>query len=91
MNFITILIVILVVWNIVTFAMYGIDKLKAKRNKHRISEKTLILVAAIMGALGALVGMGVFRHKTEHAKFIVGVPFLLLVNIAIVVALVILI
>lgn len=85
-----ILIVILAVWNIAVFALYGIDKLKAKRNKHRISEKTLILVAALMGALGALIGMSTFRHKTEHAKFTLGVPLLLIVNIAVVVAIIIL-
>jgi len=87
----TILIVVFAIWNIIVFAMYGIDKIKAKRNKMRISEKTLILVAALMGALGALLGMLAFRHKTQHLKFKIGVPFLLLVNIAIIIALAILV
>jgi len=88
-NAIYIVIAVFVVWNIVTFLMYGIDKAKAKRdNVRRISEKTLLLVALIMGALGALVGMGVFRHKTKKLKFTLGVPVCLLLNIGVIVLLV---
>ncbi len=75
--------VALTVWNAVVFIMYGIDKAKAKRGSRRVSEKTLLWSAAAMGAVGALAGMYAFRHKTKHAKFTVGVPALLILNIAI--------
>jgi len=68
--------------NVITFAAYGIDKWKAKHNKWRISEMTLILLAFIGGALGALLGMNVFRHKTQHWKFKILVPLALVLWIA---------
>ena len=74
---------IIVIWNIVTFAMYGIDKRKAQKKKWRISESTLILCAFLMGAAGALGGMSVFRHKTNHLKFKLLVPLALAMNIAV--------
>ena len=58
----------LVIINVVTFLIYGIDKRKAVKHKYRISEKTLILMALIGGSIGALIGMKVFRHKTKHLK-----------------------
>ncbi|MDR0325929.1 MAG: DUF1294 domain-containing protein [Oscillospiraceae bacterium] len=72
----------LVIWNAIVFFLYGMDKRKAKYNRRRISEKTLLLSAALMGSLGALIGMFVFRHKTKHTKFKIGVPLLLIANIA---------
>lgn len=68
--------------NLITFITYGIDKLKAKRGKSRISERVLLTMAAIGGSLGALVAMQVFRHKTQHAKFKYGIPALLILHIA---------
>ena len=73
----------IVLWNVITFAMYGIDKRKAQKNKWRISESTLILCAFLMGGGGALAGMSVFRHKTNHLKFKLLVPLALAMNIAI--------
>ena len=81
MNYINIAVIIFTTWNLIVFFMYGIDKSKAKRNKQRISEKTLLISAALMGGIGALLGMYIFRHKTKHLKFKIGVPLLLLVNI----------
>lgn len=77
-------IIIYAIWNIVVFAMFGIDKHKAQRGKWRISERVLMVSAAFMGALGALFGMRVFRHKTHHKKFTIGVPLLLIVNLAVI-------
>ena len=74
----------LTVWNIVTFALYGADKSKAKKKKRRISETNLILCAFLMGGLGALLGMLVFRHKTKHLKFKLLIPFAFIVNIGII-------
>jgi len=76
--------IVIAAWNIVTFALYGADKQKARKNKRRISEATLILCAFIMGGAGALLGMSVFRHKTKHLKFKLLVPIAFILNIVIV-------
>jgi len=78
-------IVIFAIWNIIVFFMYGLDKHKAKRGSRRISEKTLIIFAVLMGGTGALLGMYIFRHKTKHLKFKIGVPLLFLFNILIII------
>ncbi len=72
----------LVFINILTFLLYGIDKWKARRGKWRIPEETLIWLAVVGGSMGALLGMYLFRHKTKHKKFTVGVPVILLVQFA---------
>ena len=69
--------------NIVAFIAFGVDKFKAKKNRSRIPEFTLLLLAAIGGSVGALLGMEIFRHKTLHAKFKFGVPAILVVQIVI--------
>ena len=76
---------ILVLWNLITFSMYGIDKRKAKKNKWRISESALITCAFLMGGVGALLGMSIFRHKTQHLKFKLLIPLAVIINIALVV------
>lgn len=68
--------------NLVSFMMFGIDKYKARRGQWRISEATLLAVAAIGGSIGAWMGMKVWHHKTLHSKFRYGVPIILLVHIA---------
>jgi uncharacterized membrane protein YsdA (DUF1294 family) len=80
----TILIYLLII-NVVTFFVYGIDKYKAKHAKWRISEATLLLHAAIGGSIGAWCGMKVWHHKTMHKKFKYGVPaiFILQVTLAV--------
>ena len=70
--------------NVATFLVYGIDKLKAKRAKWRISEATLLLLAAVGGSIGAWMGMKVWHHKTLHMKFRYGVPLILLLQIALI-------
>lgn len=65
---------LLVIINIVAFAMYGIDKSKAKKKRWRISEASLLSVAFLGGAYGAWLGMKVFHHKTRHKKFQILVP-----------------
>ena len=73
---------ILIVINVLTFLVYGIDKWKAKQGSWRISEVTLLLLAVIGGSIGALLGMKVWHHKTMHKKFKYGLPLILLVQIA---------
>ena len=76
------LICYIVVINLVSFMMFGIDKYKARRGQWRISEATLLAVAAIGGSIGARMGMKVWHHKTLHSKFRYGVPIMLLAHIA---------
>ncbi len=76
------IIIILAIINIIAFVMYGIDKLKAKMGAWRIPEATLLGIAFIFGALGAYLGMKVFRHKTKHKQFYIGVPLMLILQIA---------
>ncbi|MBR4721163.1 MAG: DUF1294 domain-containing protein [Clostridia bacterium] len=75
---------ILVIWNIIVFLLYGIDKYNAIHKKWRISEKTLLLAAFFMGGVGAFLGMQFFRHKTKHVKFTVGVPVMMLLNLGVI-------
>ena len=69
--------------NIVTFMTFGVDKFKSKKGRRRIPESSLLLLAAVGGSVGALLGMEIFRHKTLHAKFKFGVPAILVVQIII--------
>lgn len=70
-----------IIINIVSFALYGLDKRKAIRKKWRISERNLFGIAVFGGALGALFAMVFFRHKTQHILFKVGVPAVLIVQV----------
>lgn len=74
-------IVYLCVINLFTFAIYGIDKWKAKHNKWRIREATLLGLAVIGGSIGAFAGMYVFRHKTRHRYFVVGIPVIFIIQV----------
>ena len=71
----------LIVINIVTFLVYGIDKWKAKQDGWRISEVSLLILAVIGGCIGALLGMKIWRHKTMHKKFKYGLPLILIIQI----------
>ncbi len=77
----------LVLVNIVAFVMYGMDKSKAKKGQWRIPEKSLLFVAFVGGALGAFLGMRIFRHKTKHLQFCILVPFFLIAHIVLLVVL----
>lgn len=82
-------IALLAVMGLVAFAFYGMDKRKAKKGAWRISEKTLLLLAACFGGIGAFLGMKVFRHKTQHTRFRIIVPVCALVQIAVLVLMII--
>lgn len=69
--------------NILAFLVYGIDKLKAKKSWWRISEKTLLLLAALGGSIGAWAGMRLWHHKTLHKKFRYGIPAIIIAQAAI--------
>ena len=68
--------------NITSFFLYGIDKYKAKKGKWRISEATLLTMAAIGGSIGAWTGMRLWHHKTMHKKFKYGIPLIIIMQIA---------
>ena len=79
-----IIIIYLAVINVATFFTYGIDKLKARKNKWRVREASLLLLAVLGGSIGALLGMKVWHHKTMHKKFKYGVPAIIVVQIAVI-------
>lgn len=67
----------LIIINAAAFLLMLIDKQKAKRGKWRIPEKALLGTALLGGSIGAILGMNLFRHKTKHPKFSVGLPLIL--------------
>ena len=78
--------IIVAIWigavSAVTFVLFGVDKYRAKKNLWRIPERVLLTVCALGGGLGGLLGMRLFRHKTKHWKFLIGVPLCLGINLA---------
>ena len=82
----SILIIYLIIVNAVGFILMLSDKQKAKKGTWRIPEATLMGVAAIGGSLGAFAGMRLFRHKTKHPKFFIGIPVIIILQIGIAVA-----
>lgn len=73
---------IIAIWNLVVFLLYGIDKLKAIRNSWRVSEKTLLVSAFLLGGVGAFFGMRIWRHKTQHTCFKLLVPLAAVITVA---------
>ena len=67
--------------NALSFALYGIDKYKAKKNQWRISEATLLMMAVIGGSIGAWAGMRLWHHKTMHKKFKYGIPVIIILQV----------
>lgn len=78
-----ILLIYLAVVNILTFIVFGVDKMNAKFNRQRVRIVTLLGLAFIGGSVGALIGMYGFHHKTKKAYFTVGVPLILLMQVVV--------
>lgn len=74
-----------IIINIIGFCLMYLDKRKAIKHQWRISEATLISVAIVGGSLGSILGMYTFRHKTKHLKFTLGIPFIILIQLALVI------
>lgn len=72
----------LVIVNVVGFVLMFVDKKRAQNNQWRIKEATLFLTAAIGGSIGSMLGMKVFRHKTKHLSFMIGMPAIFIVQMA---------
>lgn len=68
--------------NLAAFLLMGADKSRARRGLWRIPEKVLFLSAVLGGSAGAIGGMFFFRHKTRHLRFRIGLPAILLLQIA---------
>lgn len=81
MNYIYILIGYIIIINIISFFIMLYDKKQAIYNNFRISEKTIFIVSLLLGGIGTYVGMYVFRHKTKHLKFTIGIPIVIILNI----------
>ena len=69
------------IMNLLGLIVMGVDKWKAKHNVWRIPEKTLFLVSILGGSVGTWAGMYLFRHKTKHWYFVVGMPLILAVQV----------
>ena len=77
-----ILVIYLVLINLVLFCVMAIDKALAKKNRRRVPEATLFLLAILGGSPGGIAGMWTCRHKTKHVSFLVGFPLILILQIA---------
>lgn len=78
----------LVILNIVTFCLFGIDKSAAVKEKQRIPNHVLLGLVAIGGSIGAWAGMYTFRHKTQKWYYTITVPLILLLQITLIVLLI---
>ena len=67
--------------NLLTLAVFGLDKRRARVHRERIPEAALLGLAALGGSIGALAGMFLFRHKIRKRKFTLGVPLILLAEV----------
>ena len=75
------MVVYLILINAAALVFMYADKQLAKKHRRRISERFLLLTALLGGSLGAFLGMGIFRHKTKHKLFCLGVPLILAVQV----------
>lgn len=71
----------LIIINLIAYGAMGIDKRRAVKNKRRIPEKTLFMFVLLGGGIGGTAAMYVFRHKTKHWYFVIGFPFIALVEL----------
>ncbi len=81
MNSLHYIIIYFLITNLIGFALMGIDKRRARKGAFRIPEATLFSIAIIGGSIGSILGMLIFRHKTKHWYFKIGLPIILLIQI----------
>ena len=79
------IIIYLLAINLIGFFIMYIDKRKAQYGRWRISEKTLLIIAMLGGAIGTMLGMYKFRHKTRKLKFTLGFPVILISELIIII------
>lgn len=73
----------LLLMNLIGIAVMGMDKSKARKHQWRIPEKTLFTVSILGGSVGTWAGMYLFRHKTKHWYFVIGMPLILVLQLGI--------
>jgi uncharacterized membrane protein YsdA (DUF1294 family) len=78
--FLYLLIAYTIIINIISFSVCFLDKKKAEKNRQRISEKMLFFLSIIGGAVGMYLAMQIFRHKTQHLKFTIGIPAIIVIQ-----------
>ena len=76
--------VVLLIVNVIAFALFGLDKFKAHRGQWRIPEAVLLASAVIGGSIGAIAGMFVFRHKTRKDIFRYGLFCVLFIQLIVI-------
>lgn len=76
-----IILIYLLIINLFGFLIMLIDKQRAVHKEWRIPEKNLLGISILGGSIGMLIGMSSFRHKTKHKKFTMGVPFILIIQV----------
>jgi uncharacterized membrane protein YsdA (DUF1294 family) len=69
-----------IVINLITFFVMAHDKSQARKGGRRVPERTLFILAALGGAIGTLLGMRIWRHKTKHLSFVLGIPLILVLQ-----------
>lgn len=69
-----------VIVNLVGFLIMLVDKRRSINHEWRISERTLFIVSIIGGSIGSYLGMQLFRHKTRHLKFTLGIPIIIIIQ-----------
>ena len=74
-------IAVLLAVNVYAFILMGVDKRRARKQMWRISERRLLLTALCFGGIGAFAGMRLFRHKTQHMRFRIGIPIMLILQL----------
>ena len=79
------IIIYFILINIFGFFIMWLDKRKAKKGKWRISEKFLFIVTALGGGIGTIAGMYTFRHKTQKLNFVIGFPFITILEIILII------
>ena len=82
------LVIYLLLINAAAFLLMLIDKQKAIHHQWLIQEKTLFLSAILGGSIGSILGMQIFRHKTRHPQFTIGMPVILALQIVLAVILI---
>jgi uncharacterized membrane protein YsdA (DUF1294 family) len=75
------IVIYFIIINLFGFFIMWLDKRKAKKGAWRIPEKTLFIVTALGGGIGTIAGMYTFRHKTQKIQFVIGFPFITILEI----------
>jgi len=75
-------VIFILAMTVITFIVFGVDKWKAQNDKWRTPESTLFLLSIFGGSIGALLGMQIWRHKTQHWSFRIGIPLILVLQVA---------